>query len=166
MSLAVVSLIVLAVFGALAGLVLARVFGTAAARNENTPGDGGESSESEQEPPSDEDIRRQKEEVKQIGPLFGAATAVLGILLGLAGAVIATRAVGDTAFSSTIPMISVAAVLGIVGYYLGARKLGRVAVILAAITLIFGIAASQGVVPGLGPTDQNLPAQEPRATGQ
>ena len=40
MGLAIVSLIVLALLGALAGLILARVFGAAAARNQKRPGGG------------------------------------------------------------------------------------------------------------------------------
>ena len=39
---AVVSLLVLAIIGALGGLVFAHVFGAAAARNENRPGGGSE----------------------------------------------------------------------------------------------------------------------------
>ena len=42
MGLAVVSLLVLAIIGALGSLVLARVFGVAVARNENRPGGGSE----------------------------------------------------------------------------------------------------------------------------
>jgi hypothetical protein len=42
---AVVSLIVLALVGALGGLVLARVFGAAAARNEDRPGGAGDDEE-------------------------------------------------------------------------------------------------------------------------
>ena len=40
MGLAIVSLIVLVLLGALAGLILARVFGVAAARNQKRPGGG------------------------------------------------------------------------------------------------------------------------------
>ena len=42
MGLAVVSLIVLAILGALAGLVLSRVLGAAGSRNEKRPGGSGE----------------------------------------------------------------------------------------------------------------------------
>jgi hypothetical protein len=40
LGLAIVSLIVLALLGALAGLILTRVFGAAAARNQRRPGGG------------------------------------------------------------------------------------------------------------------------------
>lgn len=42
MGAAIVSLIVLVIVGALGGLVLSRVFGRAAARNEDAPGDNGD----------------------------------------------------------------------------------------------------------------------------
>jgi hypothetical protein len=42
LGLAVVSLLVLVIIGALGGLVFARVFGAVAARNENRPGGGSE----------------------------------------------------------------------------------------------------------------------------
>ena len=63
-------------------------------------------------------------------------------------------------------IVSTAAVgvgMGILGYYLGTGRLGTVTIIVAIVTLFLGIAASQGVIPGLEPTDRNLPAVEPRA---
>jgi hypothetical protein len=42
LGLAVVSLLILAIIGALGGLLFARVFGAAAARNDNRPGGGSE----------------------------------------------------------------------------------------------------------------------------
>lgn len=45
----------------------------------------------------------------------------------------------------------------ILGYYLDARKLATATVVLCAAAIIFGLAASQGLIPGIAPSDHALP---------
>ena len=142
MGLAVVSLIVVAIFGAVAGLVLFRVFGAAAARNPAVEGG--------------EDRGSVGGGIEQLGPLVGAGAAVLGILLGVIGAVVAFS---ENTIDSAVPAASMGIVMGLVGYFLGARGRGRAAVVVAAVALMFGLMVSQGMVLG-GRTDGNLPAVE------
>jgi hypothetical protein len=91
---------------------------------------------------------------------FFATIVCVGLVLAV-GVLISTLVSGGS-----FGVVSAAAVgvgLGILGYYLGAGRLGTATIIVAIVTLFLGIAASQGVIPGLEPTDRNLPAVEPRA---
>jgi len=45
------------------------------------------------------------------------------------------------------------------GYFPGAGRLGIATI--AVVTLFFGLAVSQGLIPGLGPTDRHLPLRSP-----
>ena len=153
-----VSLIVLAILGALGGLVLSRVLGEAGARNQKRPGGGGESG-SAQGQPSDGEIRDEAEAIRRTGPLLGAATAAMGLPLALFGAFLATGILGDASFTDTVPATTIAAFLGLIGYFLGARRFGRAAMIFAIVALMFGLLASQGYVPGIEATDHGLPAK-------
>ncbi len=162
MSIAIASLILLAVVAVIAVPVFGRVVGVATSRNENRPGGGGEEG-SAQGQPSGEEIRDEAEALKRFGPFFGGGAAVSGILMGLVGAILATGIAGDASYLNTIPMASLGAFLGIIAYVLGARRIGQSAIIFAMVALMFGVAVSQGLIPGLEPTDRGLPAQEPGA---
>jgi hypothetical protein len=87
--------------------------------------------------------------------------AVTAILMGLVGAILATGIAGDPTYLNTIPMATLGTFLGIIAYILGAERFGRVAIIFTVVAMIFGVAASQGYVPGVEATDRGLPAQEP-----
>jgi len=162
LSIAIASLIVLAMIALVAVPVFGRVAGVAVRRNENRPG-GGDESGSAQGQPSDEEIREGAEALKRLGPVFGGGAAVTGILMGLLGAVLATGVAGDAGYSNTIPMTSLGTFLGIIAYILGAQKIGRAAIIFTMVALMFGVMASQGLVPGVEPTDHTLPKKEPGA---
>jgi choline-glycine betaine transporter len=45
----------------------------------------------------------------------------------------------------------------ILGYYLHARKLATATIVVCAAAVIFGLAASQGLIPGIEPSDHALP---------
>ena len=157
--LAVVSLLVLAVMGALGGMVMARVFATAAARNERRPGgreNGGEGGGEGERTGAGNNV----EGKRLAGLLIGGATAAAGIMTGLLG--LAT-AFSEFTFPNTVVLASMGIVMGMVGYGVGARRLGAAAAVISAAALIIGVAASQGYVPGLEPSDHTLPGQEPRA---
>ena len=157
MGIAVVSLIVLVLVGAVGGLVLARVFGAAAARNEDRAGGAGDEEGRGREGPNEEEGRG------QAGRLLGAAIAALGALTGAAGAL---AAMFQGFLPGAVPATSAGILMGMVGYFLGARRLGRAAAILSAAALVLGAAASQGLVPGVEQSDHQLLQKEPRASGE
>ncbi len=95
---------------------------------------------------------------RQVMFLAGWASCILGLLLGVGG--IAAALFGGTANVSTG---AVGAALGILGYFLGSRRLGTVTVLLCVAALFFGLAASQGLIPGIDASDRGLPATEPAA---
>src|SRR5687768_2078396 len=105
--------------GALGGLVLARVFATAAARNERRPGgsenggDGGRTG-----------AGNNVEGKRLAGLLIGGATAAAGIMTGLLGLV---TAFSEFTFPNTVVLASMGIVMGMVGYGVGARRLGAAA---------------------------------------
>ena len=79
-----------------------------------------------------------------IACVFGLALAALSfviIFLG-EGASIAPEAMG--------------AMLGVLGYALGARKLGLATIIICIVALVLGLAAAQGIIPGLEPMDRQI----------
>jgi hypothetical protein len=162
LSIAIASLILLVVVAVIAVPVFGRVVGVATRRNKNRPGGGGEEG-SAQGRPSDEEIRDGAEALKPLGLFFGGGAAVTGMLMGLLGAVLATGIAGDAGYSNTIPMTSLGTFLGIIAYIIGAQRLGRAAIIFTMVAMMFGVSASQGYVPGVGPTDHTLPDEEPGA---
>jgi hypothetical protein len=87
------------------------------------------------------------------------AAAAAGVPLALFGAVLATGIAGDASFTDTVPATTLAAFLGLIGYFLGARRVGRAAMIFAVVALLFGLSASQGYVPGIEATDHGMPAK-------
>ena len=88
---------------------------------------------------------------KRAQSLFGLAAPALGILLALAAAVMAATQQFSVLGATSTAFLGI--ILGIVGYFLGARRLGAVAAVLSIVALIFGLAVSQGFVPGLERTD-------------
>jgi hypothetical protein len=162
LGLAVVSMIILAIMALVAVPVFGRVAGVAVRRNENRPEGGGEEGSARGQP-SDEEIHDEAQALKRLGPFFGGSAAVLGILMGLVGAVLAMGIAGDAGYSNTIPMTSLGTFLGIIAYILGAQRFGRAAIIFTMVALMFGVSASQGYVPGVEPTDHTLPKKEPGA---
>ncbi len=89
----------------------------------------------------------------QVMLLAGRISCVLGLLLGLGG--IAAALLGGGA---SISPGAVGVALGILGYFLGSRRLGTVTVLLCVAALFFGLAASQGLIPGMEASDRGLPA--------
>ena len=85
-----------------------------------------------------------KNQAKRLG---GGISSVLGILLGLGGIVGALLGVTEDVSSGVL-----AIVLGVLGYYLGVRRLGAATVVLGTVALFFVVAASTGLVPGVEPS--------------
>lgn len=90
--------------------------------------------------------------------LAGWICAVLGILFAVAGILGPILASGASVSTGVIGVI-----LGILAYFLNARRIGTITVILAVVTLFFGLAASQGLIPGIEASDRSLPPIEPNA---
>lgn len=82
----------------------------------------------------------------------------VGLLLAVGGIVAAFLGSG-----ASVAPGAVGVGLGILGYFLGANRLGTVTIILCTAVIFFGLAASQGQIPGIGPSDRGLPAREPQA---
>ena len=145
----VFSLILIVVF-VIGAFVLARVFRAAGSRNEKRPG-----AEGDQGYQSNTGSR-------QAALLIGTGLAIGGIVSGIGGGVAATS---EFLLDSAVPGVTMGVLLGIVAYYLGARRLGSVAVVISAAALIIGMGISQGAAgPFIDRTDHNLPAKEPRAS--
>lgn len=149
MGLGIVFLLVLLVFSVIAFFGLARVFRAAGSRNEKRPD-------------AEEDKGYQSNTgSRQAALLAGTGLAIGGILSGIGGGVAATN---EFLLDSAVPGVFAGILLGIVAYYLGARRLGSVAVVLSAAALIIGVGISQGVLPFVDRTDRNLPAKEINAS--
>ncbi len=86
-----------------------------------------------------------KRQAKRLG---GLISSVLGLLLGLGTIAGALLGVVTEDVSPGV----LALVLGVIGYYLGARRLGAATVVLGTIALFFVVAASTGLVPGVAPS--------------
>src|SRR5215210_1466038 len=95
---------------------------------------------------------------QQVMLLAGRISCILGLLCGIFG--IAAALLGGGA---SVSPGAVGAALGILGYFLGSRRLGTATVLLCVAALFFGLAASQGLIPGIDASDRGLPDKEPAA---
>jgi hypothetical protein len=84
--------------------------------------------------------------------LGGWISCAIGVLLA-AGTVFAAFLGGGANISAGALGVG----FGVLGYFLGARKLATAIVFLCAAAILFGLAASQGLVPGIAPSDRALP---------
>ena len=90
-----------------------------------------------------------------------AATLVcaLGLIIAL-GSAIATVFAGVGVDVISGGAIGIA--LGILGYFLGAGRLGVVTIVVSVLAMFAGLLVNQ-VIPGVGGDDRELPAVEPSA---
>lgn len=85
---------------------------------------------------------------------------VLGLIIAL-GSAIATIFAGVG-----VDVISGGAIgigLGILGYFLGAGRLGIATIVVSLLAMFAGLLINQ-VIPGVGGDDRELPAREPRSS--
>ncbi len=135
MGLAIVSLIVLAVVGALAGFVFSRIFGAAAARNENQPR-GGSEEDGNSQGGLGEETRR------SVWFFMGMGAAGSAILLDVAAVVSAFF--NDQQFvNNAVPVAFLAIMLALIGYLLGARMIAVSAAVFTVIALAVAAAIVQ-----------------------
>ena len=134
MGLAIVSLIILAIVGALAGFVFSRIFGAAAARNENQPGGGSE---------EDGDLQGLGEETRRsVWHFLGVGAAGSAILIDVA-AVVSAFFNDQQYVNNAVPVAFLAIMLAIIGYLLGARMAAIGAVVFTVIALAVAAAIVQ-----------------------
>ena len=157
MSIGGLSIFILIVVGVAAVLVGSRLF--KAAYRRNTKGGGGGADDGTGDKSTEQRLDDESAALRSFGPLIGAALAVFGLLLGLAGALTSTN---EMLLDSAVPATFMGITLGIVGFFLGSRRLGRAAVIFSTVAMIFAVSVSQGYVPFLEQTDHVLPEKEPR----
>ena len=92
------------------------------------------------------------------GLFWGRAACGVGIILAGLGIVAAFFGTGASVVPGALGIC-----LGILGYFLGSNRLGTATIILCTAVLFFGLAASQGQIPGIDASDRGLPDEEPRA---
>jgi hypothetical protein len=79
--------------------------------------------------------------------LLGARICcVLGVLLGAGGILFALLGA-----SANVSAGAVGAALGVLGYFLGARRLGAATIVLGVISVFLMAAAATGLIPGVAP---------------
>jgi hypothetical protein len=78
--------------------------------------------------------------------LGGRISCVVGILFGAGGILFALLGA-----SANVSAGAVGAALGIVGFFLGARRLGAATIVLGVIAVFVMAAASTGLIPGVTP---------------
>lgn len=84
-----------------------------------------------------------------VGLLIAVGSAVATMFLGVGADVISGGAVGVA--------------LGILGYYLGAGRLGVATIVISILAMFAGLIINQ-LIPGVGGDDRQLPAVEPRSS--
>jgi hypothetical protein len=78
--------------------------------------------------------------------LLGRICCFVGLLFGAGGIVFAILGA-----SVNVSAGAVGIVLALVGYFLGARRLGAAAIVLGVVTIFLMAAASTGLLPGVAP---------------
>ena len=92
---------------------------------------------------------RTSERKSSLKVFYGRLASALGVLIAVPGLFFVTQ----VTFLSFLGIL-----LGALGVGLGARRFGIAAVIISSLILIFGLAAINGLIPGLDPpgySDQN-----------
>ncbi|CAN5809833.1 hypothetical protein BH18ACT11_BH18ACT11_07580 [soil metagenome] len=84
--------------------------------------------------------------------LGGRISCIIGLLLAVGQVFAALLGAGANITAGALGIG-----LCILGYYLDARKLATATVVLCAAAIIFGLAASQGFIPSIAPSDHALP---------
>jgi hypothetical protein len=112
---------------------------------------GREGEVEERRPREDPDDSKKREERMRL--LVGRLSCLIGVLLG-SGCVV-------SALLGVRPNVSAAVVgigLGVVGHFLGARRLATVTVVLGVAALLIGMATIEGLIPGIEAYDQERPS--------
>jgi hypothetical protein len=93
-----------------------------------------------------EDVGKNEERTNVAKLLGGRISCIVGILFGAGGILFALLGA-----SANVSAGAVGAALGVLGYFLGARRLGAVTIVLGVIAVFFMAAAATGLIPGVEP---------------
>lgn len=104
-----------------------------------------------------ESLEKEAQRASRVIPFVGRAVCGIGILMCIAVFVF------GGVYTANVSAGALGIVLGIIGYFLGANRLGTATIIISIITIFYGLAAGQDLIPGFQNTDRDLPAFEPRA---
>jgi hypothetical protein len=91
-----------------------------------------------------EDVGKNEERTNVAKLLGGRICCLVGLLLGAGGILFALLGA-----SANVSAGAVGAALGVLGYFLGARRLGAVTIVLGVIAVFFMAAAATGLIPGV-----------------
>jgi hypothetical protein len=105
------------------------------------------------------DPGKDESRVRSVRSFLGLILCVLGLLSAAGG--ILEVVVGGAASASNVSAGAIGAVLSIVGYFMGTRRLTVATVKLSIVAIFFGLAASQGIILGFEDYDRGLPEEEP-----
>ena len=97
----------------------------------------------------DHEVQDKKQQAKLLG---GRISCVVGLLLAIAEVFAALLGAGANTTAGSLGIG-----FCILGYFLDSRRLATATVILCAAAILFGLATSQGLIPGITPSDQALP---------
>jgi hypothetical protein len=79
--------------------------------------------------------------------LLASVSCIVGLLLGAGGILFALFGA-----SANVSAGAVGAALGILGYFLGARRLGAATIVIGVIAVLLMAAAATGLIPGIEPS--------------
>jgi len=96
----------------------------------------------------DHEVQDKKQQAKLLG---GRISCVVGLLLAIAEVFAALLGAGANTTAGSLGIG-----FCILGYFLDSRRLATATVILCA-AILFGLATSQGLIPGITLSDQALP---------
>jgi hypothetical protein len=85
--------------------------------------------------------------------LAGRTSCAVGLLLAIVQVLYTLLLEGGANTSAGILGIAFC----ILGYFLDSRKLATAAIFFCGASILFGLAASQGLVPGIAPSDRAFP---------
>lgn len=105
---------------------------------------------------SDETARRTR---KQMSRSLGWTLAALGILLAIVGAALSFD---EVFMSDAVPLALLGTVLGVAAFTFGARRIGASAAVFSIVALVFLVAVSQGMFPGVEWTVTSPPTSRTR----
>jgi len=93
-----------------------------------------------------EDVSKSEERANVAKLLGGRICCLVGLLLGAGSILFALLGA-----SANVSAGAVGLALGVLGYFLGARRLGAATVVLGIVAVFFMAAASTGLIPGVTP---------------
>jgi len=89
-----------------------------------------------------EDVGKREGRQAALKLFFGRICCVVGLLVGAGGILFALLGASDNVSAGAVGVA-----LGILGYFLGVRRLGTATIVLGVVAVFFMAAASTGLIP-------------------